>query len=141
MDVRRANAARWVVLGLALSVLVLTACAPAVALPPASASPQVVLDTYLRALAAGDCSTGRKLWTEGAASRVRGDLCGETQVSAYGITGDPAQPTADELVFSTILTTTGTRDGSVRAGRITRFFTLRRQANGVWRIWGGGSGP
>jgi hypothetical protein len=137
----RANAARSLILGVALSALVLTACAPAVALPPVSASPQVVLDTYLQALAAGDCSTGRKLWAEGAASGVRGDLCGETQVTAYGITGDPAQPTPDELVLSTILTTTGTRDGSVRAGQITWFFTLRRQATGVWRIWGGGSGP
>jgi hypothetical protein len=135
----RANAARSLISGMAL--VALTACAPAVALPPASASPQVVLDTYLHALAAGDCSTGRQLWAEGAATSIRGDLCGETRVSAYGITGDPARPNADELVFGTTLTTTGTRDGSVRAGRITWFFTLRRQANGVWRITGGGSGP
>jgi hypothetical protein len=139
MVASRANAALSLISGMTL--VALTACAPALALPPASASPRVVLDTYLQALAAGDCSTGSKLWTDGAASGVRGDLCGETQVSAYGITGDPAQPTADELVFSTTLTTTGTRDGSVPAGQITWFFTLRHQPTGVWRIWGGGSGP
>ena len=139
MVASRSNAARSLIAGMAL--VALTACAAAVALPPASASPQVVLDTYLRALVAGDCSIGRELWSEGAATGVRGDLCGETQVSAYGIGGEPAQPTANELVFVTTLTTTGTRDGSVRAGQITWFFTLRREANGVWRIWGEGSGP
>lgn len=141
MDASRANAGLPFIIGLALAALVLAGCVPAVALPSDSASPQVVLETYLRALAAGDCSTGGQLWAEGAAGRLRGDLCGLTQVRAYGITGDPAQPTTDELVFSTTLTTTGTSDGSVRAGRIAWFFTLRRQPNGVWRIAGGGSGP
>ncbi len=97
-------------------------------------------DTYFRALAAGDCDTGRKLAADGF-KQGAGDLCGHTQVRAYGIEGAPAQPSADEVVFATTLTTTRTDDGTVRAGQITWFFSLRRQANGSWRITGGGSGP
>lgn len=140
MSAARKNIARFLVPGPLLAALVLGACAPAVTLPPDSASPEVVLDTYLRALVAGDCDTGRKLGADGF-GQWSGDLCGQTQVKAYGIFGAPAQPSTNEVVFATTLTTTGTSDGTVRSGQITWFFSLDRQPNGSWRLVGGGSGP
>jgi len=139
MSIRRIHLGR-LELGSMVLVLLLGACAPAVALPPDSASPEVVLDTYLRALVAGDCAIGHKL-AVGTFSTSNGDLCGSTQVKAYGILGAPAQPTTDEEVFATTLTTTGTADGTLPAGQITWFYALDRQPNGSWRISGGGSGP
>jgi len=136
----RGNAARWIVLGPTLVALALAACTRAVVLPPDSASPQVVLDTYLRALVAGDCDTGRKLAADGF-EQGHGNLCGQTQVQAYGILGAPAQPSTNEVVFATSLITTGTGDSTVPSGRVTWFFSLDRQPNGPWRIVGGGSGP
>lgn len=135
----RNPALRWV-LGPTLLAVVLTACGPAVALPPDSASAKVVLDTYLRALVAGDCDTGRKL-AAGAFLQGSGDICGHTDVKSYGIVGDPAEPSTNERVFATTLTTTGTSDGTVPSGKVTWFFTLDRQPNGSWRLIGAGSGP
>ena len=140
MDAGACRAARALAAGLT-SLLLLASCAPAVSLPPEPASPDVVLDTYLRALVAGDCDTGSKLATGAFKGRGYGNLCGETKVTAYRILGAPAQPNSDERVFATTLTTTGTADGTVPAGQIAWFFTLRQQTGGSWRIAGGGSGP
>ena len=131
----------WLILGTGLLALLVAACAPAVSLPTDSASPEVVLDTYLRALVAGDCSTASKLGVGAFKDRGSGNLCGDTRVSAYGLLGDPARPSSGEQVFATTLTTTGSADGTVPAGEITWFFTLRYQPDGSWRITGGGSGP
>ena len=128
------------VVGPVLLGVVLAACGPTLPLPPPSASPQTVLETYLRALVAGECSVGRQLGADGFGPG-RGDLCGATRVASYRIDGPPAAPTANELVFSTSLTTSGTSDGTIRAGSIGWFFTLDRKANGSWRITGAGSGP
>jgi hypothetical protein len=108
--------------------------------PPDSAGPAVVLDAYLRALKSGDCAAGKVLGTA-TFSHGNGELCGATSVVAYRVVGDPATPTNDEAVFGTTLTTTGTGDGSVPAGDVTWFYSLERQANGAWRLAGGGSGP
>ena len=126
--------------GLAILVLALAACQAAIAVPPDSATPEVVLDTYLRALVAGDCDSGRKLAT--ATFRMgSGELCGSTHVSAYRIDAGQAHPSPDEIVFSTRLTTTGTDDGSIEPGEILWFYSLDRQPSGPWRISGGGTGP
>lgn len=140
MNVGRVERVRALGLGLAILVLVLTACHPAVAVPPDSAAPEVVLDTYLRALVAGDCDTGRKLATA-TFGKGSGELCGATRVSAYRIDAGPARPSADEVVYSTILTTTGSDDGSIEPGETMWFYSIDRQAIGAWRISGGGSGP
>jgi hypothetical protein len=127
-------------LGSLLLALVLGGCGPAVQLPPDSAAPAVVLDAYLRALVAGDCNTGRQLATE-SFGKGSGELCGNARVSAYRIDGEPARPSADEVVFSTTLTTAGSDDGSIEPGEIIWFYSLDRQPNGSWRIVGGGTGP
>lgn len=133
-------------LGLSASLAVILAGAVAACggssftIPPDSAAPAVVLDAYLRALQAGDCAAGRALGT--ATFRPgNGELCGATKVSAFRVTGDPATPSSDEVVFATVLTTSGSSDGSVPAGDIIWFYSLDRQPNGAWRLAGGGSGP
>jgi hypothetical protein len=47
----------------------------------------------------------------------------------------------DEVVYAVDLTTDGSRDGSVPAGRTTWFYELQRTPAGGWRLAGGGSGP
>lgn len=116
------------------------ACAPAVALPLDSAGPEVILDTYLRALVAGDCDTGRKLATD-TFRKGNGELCGGTRVTAYRIDPVPARPSPEEIVFSTNLTTSGSDDGSILPGELGWFYSLDHQPNGSWRVVGGGSGP
>lgn len=135
MDRRRSRRIREV----ALVAVLVVGCQPPVALPPDSAGPDVVLDAYLRSLVAGDCDTGRKLATA-TFKRGNGDLCGGTDVTAYQIDGR-AQPSADEVVFATTVTTTGDHGQSIDAGEMTWFYSLMRQPNGAWRITGGGSGP
>ena len=131
---------------LLLVVLAIAACSTtgsrsaAASLPPVSASPAVVLDSYLRALVVGDCDMGRKL-AMGTFRKGNGELCGETRVTAYQVQSDPAHPSSDEVVFATTLTTTGTADHSIEAGRMVWFYSLDRQPDGSWRIVGGGSGP
>jgi hypothetical protein len=119
--------------------LVVVGHAPALTLPPESAGPRVVLDTYLLTLVAGDCDTGRKL-TTGTFGKGSGQLCGEARVTDYRVEPKPAG-TSNELVFATTLTTDGTRDGSVPRGETGWFYALRRLAGGAWRISGGGTGP
>jgi hypothetical protein len=121
-------------------VLLAAACAPAPALPPDPVGPDVVLDTYLRALLAGDCDTGRKVATQSFA-KGNGELCGDTHVTRYRIDPGAARPSSDEIVFSTHLITSGTDDGSIESGEMMWFYSLTRQSDGSWRIAGGGSGP
>lgn len=129
------------VAGVALAGLLAAGGAhPVVSRPPDDAPPAVVLDAYLRALVAGDCGTAHALGTS-TFSQYNGDLCGYAHVSSYRIAGDPANPTAAMLVFATTLVTDGSNDGSLLPGPITWFYTLEHQANGTWRLTGGGSGP
>jgi hypothetical protein len=139
MNVRHDKHVPGLGVGLSILALAVAACQPAVAVPPDSA-PEVVLDTYLRALVAGDCSTGRTLATA-TFQRGNGELCGSTGVTAYRIEARPARPSADEVVFYTHLKTTGSDDGSIEPGEIGWFYSLDRQPTGAWRIAGGGTGP
>ena len=54
--------------------------------------------------------------------------------------GQPALPGNGEAIFSTVLTVSGA-DGSMRNGDNTWFYVLKQQADGQWRLVGGGSGP
>jgi hypothetical protein len=123
------------------ALLVVAACArPGFSVPPDSAPPEVVLATYLRALVVGDCAAGKALGT--ATFRLgNGELCGATSVSSFTIQGPAPDPNATELVFATMLVTTGTADGSIQPGSMTWFYDLRREPDGSWRLVGGGSGP
>lgn len=139
MSGRSRGAVRLALVVVALVVMAGCSAGSKVELPPTSAGPDVVLDTYLRALVAGDCESARQLAT--ATFTVgNGDLCGQTTVSAYEVNPTPAG-TGAETVFSTTLTTSGTGDGSIAAGRLTWFFTLDQQPDGAWRLAGGGTGP
>jgi hypothetical protein len=133
------NRRRTRLLEMVLACVVVIGCQPTVALPPDSAGPDVVLDAYLRSLLADDCGMGPKLGTSTFA-KGNGELCGVTDVSAYRIDADE-QPLAGEVVFATVLTTTGDNGQSIRAGELTWFYSLVRQPNGAWRITGGGTGP
>jgi hypothetical protein len=116
-----------------------TSSSTTVALPPAGASASLVLDTYLRALVAGDCRTAHALamptFTKG-----NGELCGDVKVSAFSAPTGPASPGKDTVEYASTLTTDGSRDGSVAPGETTWFYELQRHG-GQWRLVGGGSGP
>lgn len=126
---------------LGAAALSLAACAgPSISAPPDAVGPDVVLRTYLEALVRGDCPAGRVLAVE-SFRFGDGELCGHTTVSSFTIAGSPAEPNATEVVFATILVTTGTADGSIEPGTLTWFYDLQRQPSGAWRLSGGGSGP
>lgn len=124
------------------SLIALTACggnsSGTASLPPAGASASVVLDTYLRALVAGDCTTAHALAK--STSIGTGELCDDVKVSAYSLSDDPATPGPNEAVYASVLTTKGSSDGTITPGKTTWFYDLKRQ-DGEWRIVGGGSGP
>lgn len=107
---------------------------------PVSAGPDLVLETYLAALLRGDCSAGPALGLT-TFRMGNGELCGATTVTSYRIDGAAPSPFTTEVVFATTLVTTGTEDGSVQPGSLTWFYDLKRQADGAWRLVGGGSGP
>ncbi|MGK2849772.1 MAG: hypothetical protein ACSLFN_02525 [Candidatus Limnocylindrales bacterium] len=122
-----------------LLAVLLGGCQPAVTIPLGAAPPEVVLDAYLRALVADDCDTGRRLATS-TFKAGNGELCGGTDVTAYRIDGR-TPPSGDEVVFSTVLTTTGDGGQSIRPGEMIWFYSLGRQPDDSWRLIGGGSGP
>ena len=108
-----------------------------IALPSKDAAPAEVLGAYLRALKAGDCKTAHALTTSSFGSD--GELCGHLRVKSYTPVGVPATA-GDQVIFSTNLITEG-GDASMPDGLHTWFYTLTRQADGAWRLVGGGSGP
>ena len=124
-----------------VSLLVLSACASTatdpIALPSKNAAPIEVLGAYMRALKAGDCKAAHALATSTFASN--GELCGRVKVKSYTPVGVPATP-GGQAIFSTNLITEG-GDASMPDGLHTWFYTLARQADGAWRLVGGGSGP
>lgn len=107
--------------------------------PPDSAPADVVLAIYLDALVAGDCAMARALSTESFAGN--GDLCGVVRFTSASPEGHPATlPSGREVVYAVDATTAG-GDETMPDGEHIRFFSLRLQPNGAWRIAGGGSGP
>lgn len=109
-----------------------------IALPSKDAAPAEVLGAYLRALKTGDCKAAHALATS-TFTFGNGELCGHLRVKSYTSVGDPATP-GDQAIFSTNLITEG-GDASMPDGLHTWFYTLIRQADGAWRLVGGGSGP
>jgi len=124
-------------------VLVLVATAAigacgAVPLPEQS-PPDLVLNTYLDALEAGDCERARSLAMPTFVVG-NGELCGALDVLAFSPLTGPATPRDGEVIFSTTLTTRG--DGvSIEDGDTLWFYQLIRQPGGAWRLTGGGTGP
>ena len=98
-----------------------------------------MLDTYLRALVAGDCTTAHAAATPTFATDPS-ELCGEVRVSAFSVREDPASPSPNEVVFMTTLTTNGSSDGTIARGETDWFYGLEREG-GQWRLASGGSGP
>lgn len=126
---------------LVVLAVLLTACEGArVVLPTESTGPAEILDAYLRAFQAGDCQSGRQFVTD-TFNKGGGELCGETRLQSHSIVANPARPSNHEVEYATSLVVTGTADGSVPAGELTWFYDIVQQANGAWRIVGGGSGP
>ena len=124
-----------------VAVLALVGCAgPSVRIspPPAGASAAVVIDTYLRALVAGDCATAHALAT--STFTGNGELCGLVKVSSFSLNRDPATAGRDEVIYGSVLVTEGSRDGTIPRGKVTWFYDLKRQ-DGAWKLAGGGTGP
>jgi hypothetical protein len=109
----------------------------AVAIPPDSAPPEVVLDAYLRALQAGDCDTAGKLTIPRLFGPSMVDLCGVTGVPAFSVLGDPVVVDPDTVRMRVSLAITGTNHG-LAAGEITFTYFLQQQPTGAWRIVDGG---
>ncbi|CAL8974048.1 hypothetical protein CELL_01685 [Cellulomonas sp. T2.31MG-18] len=110
-----------------------------IALPSPGADARTVLSVYLQALRAGDCRTARQL-AASSFSFGNGELCGHLKVLPYTEPGQPALPGDGEAIFSTVLTVAGA-DASMNNGKNTRFYDLKQQPDGQWRLVGGGSGP
>jgi hypothetical protein len=132
------------VAALALAAALVASCGQpepdeAVPFPPAGSSHREVLDSYLRALVAGDCEAAHALAT-GSFTVGNGELCDAVVVSDFEPLGQPATPSEDEVIYSTVLTISGDTDGSIEPGEQTWFYSLRR-TDGGWRLVGGGSGP
>ena len=110
----------------------LAGCGSKVPIPADSAPPEVVLETHLKALVAGDCETVSALTASGG-----GGLCGAVRVSGY--TGPEAGTTPGGTVYSSILTTSGD-DGSMPDGDNVWHYWLTQQPDGAWRVTGEGNG-
>jgi hypothetical protein len=125
----------------AVAVVLLAGCSrgQSVTMPPKNAAPAEVLGTYLQALRAGDCRSAHALATSSFVLG-NGELCGALTAKSYSPLGKPANPREGEVIFSTTLTTEG-GDQSMSNGDHTWFYSLDRQADGAWRLVGGGSGP
>ena len=140
LDSMRSGARAGVLGGIAL--LAVSGCAAPTSrgsLPPADAPAAAVMDAYLQALVAGDCSTAHALATS-TFKPGNGELCGDVVVSSFSLNPEPAAPGRDEVVYATELITEGSSDGTIQRGRTVWFYDLKRQ-DGVWRLVGGGSGP
>ena len=136
------------VVALALGVLLL-GCDPAATDPATLAQPSIDVDqlqpgflmtAYLEALTSGDCNLAAAF---AAPSLIKGNgqLCGSVHVRSYRITGGPKAVGDSEIVYGTELTTDGSADGSIPAGRVTWFWDLIKLPSGGWRVASGGSGP
>jgi hypothetical protein len=108
-----------------------------VALPSDAAPPDVVLVSYLSALARGDCATARALSTPAFANT--GPWCFAPHVAAFSQPGFGYQG-ENEAGYSAQITTEWD-NGSVRDGEHTWFYRLRRDPGAPWRVADVGSGP
>lgn len=130
-------------LPVALALGLLAGCASTsnapIALPSSGADARTVLSVYLKALKARDCQTASQLATA-TFSFGNGELCGHLKVQSYTEPAQPAIPGNGEAIFSTELSVTGA-DSPMNNGKNTWFYDLKQQADGQWRLVGGGSGP
>ena len=133
--------ATTMVVGIALFAL--TGCAApsrdSASPPPPGAAASDVLDSYLRALVAGDCATAHAAATSTFATDPS-ELCGEVRVTTFSVRENPATPGPNEVVYMTTLTTNGSSDGTIARGKTDWFYGLERKG-GQWRLASGGSGP
>lgn len=122
------------------TLLLLAGCGPSpIVLPPDSAPPAVVLDAYLTALQSGNCDGALALATQDFADQTRA-YCSGVRVTGFRVVSNPAAVSEAEIAFGLSLTTSG-GDETVPDGSHPWFFSLVRQADGAWRVQGGGSGP
>lgn len=104
------------------------------------ASATDVLDAYLAAFKANDCTTASKLTTR-TFIFGNGELCGDVTIDSFTRTAGGAV-NGGEIEYGVVLrVATGSKDGTVPAGDVTLFYTLRYQPDGSWKIVSGGSGP
>lgn len=107
------------------------------AIPPDSAQPEVVLEAYLRASQAGDCTTAKQLTMPLVLNQDYVELCGATRVTAFAIVGVRAPVDPETTRLTARLSITRTFPGSstgLSADAINGTYFLQRQSNGAWRI-------
>lgn len=127
-------------LPIAAAVLVVTLAGCGVShAPPNRNDPHAVLKLYLDKVVAGECLEAQAL-TAPTFKFGNGELCGLLHVTNYELSGEPARPNPNEVVFAATLTTAG-GDASMPDGRHTWFYTLTLQPDAGWWISAGGSGP
>ena len=107
-----------------------------VSIPPATAASDVVLDSYLQALVAGDCAAARAMET--------GQFTGECDTSIRRYAFDHSRSFSPSFAPDTVqyvvsLTVSGVGGGF--DGDHNWFYWLARQPNGAWQVTSAGSGP
>ena len=122
--------------GMALLTCMLVACGghASISIPPVTASSDVVLDSYLQALVAGDCVSARAMES--------GQLAGEcdTTIRKYAFAHDGGFSLSPGSAEYTVTLTTQGRAGQFD-GDNTWFYYLAQEANGAWQVTSCGSGP
>jgi hypothetical protein len=124
--------------GVALLVGVSAGCSghASISLPPTSAPSDVVLDTYLQALVAGDCVAARAMEI--------GQLAGECNTSIRKYSFDHNRSFSpsfapDSVQYVVSLTVSGVGGGL--DGDHNWFYWLAHQPNGAWLVTSAGTGP
>ena len=108
-----------------------------VSVPPDSAPALVVLQTYLRALVAGDGETAHALATS-TFVLGNGELCGADgiRVTSWEI----LNPYSNDADFAVNLTIDGGNE-VIHPGNLTWFYEVVKTPDSAYRLAGGGSGP
>ena len=107
-----------------------------VSIPPATAASDVVLDSYLRALVAGDCAAARAMET--------GQLAGECNTPLHKYEFDHSRHFSPSFAPDTeqfVVAVTVSGEGGGLDGDHNWFYWLARQPDGAWLVTSAGSGP
>jgi hypothetical protein len=131
---RLGRTAPRIALILAVAAGVVACGKSSVSMPPDSAPPDVVLDTFLQAQVSGDCTTARSLSLGSPALPCDGSI--------RAFTFDHGQAhTQSDLSVQYRVTLDVTIDFGMTAGEHGFTYRLQKQPSGAWRVISGSDGP
>jgi hypothetical protein len=107
-----------------------------VSIPARTAASDVVLDSYLQALVAGDCAVARAMEAD--------QLAGECNTSIRRYSFDHNRPFTPSFAPDTaqyVVSVTMSGGGGGLDGDYNLFYWLARQINGAWLVTSAGTGP